>query len=389
MKNFGAKRFQLPLQTADFIVAFMVWVILSTLLSVIRTDIELSQGMAAWVIAIPVILGSALRIPFGYLAGKYGARPLYLASFIVLIFPLFFLSEASTAADLIIGGSILGVAGAVFSVGVTSLPRYYPKNRQGFVNGVYGFGNIGTAVTAFGAPVVAQHFGWSLTIKFYIVLMLIMIVLNFFLGDKNEQKIITPITAQFKEIWRDIRLWAYSLFYFITFGAFVAFTIIMPNHFVTHFTLDSVSAGWATGVFIVLAACLRIVGGWLADRSNPNKLLMVVFAGMGIAAIALTLAPNLPVFLTALYAISVFCGLGNGIVFKLVPYTFPNQVGTANGIVAMIGGFGGFFPPHVLAFFFEKTNSSAPGFALYVFFIVICLVLAFVLVKQQANNKLD
>ncbi|MDR2716332.1 MAG: MFS transporter [Coriobacteriaceae bacterium] len=373
---------QLPLQTADLVSAFMVWVLLSTLLPFIKEDIALSQEMAAWVVAVPVILGSALRIPFGYLAGRYGARIVYIVSFVVVLFPIFFLSEAASPSDLIISGAFLGVAGAVFSVGVTSLPRYFPKNRQGFVNGVYGLGNIGTAVTAFGAPPLALLLGWNVAVKLYLVLVLAMITLNFFLGDRREEKLVTSIGVQFKEIRADYRLWAYALFYFITFGAFVAFTVIMPNFLTTTFSLNGVQAGWGTGVFIVLAACLRIVGGWLADRFDPTRLIIIVFAGMGLTAVVLATLPQLPLFLGALYVISVFCGLGNGIVFKLVPTAFPQQVGTANGIVAMVGGFGGFFPPLVLSSFFSATGSYAPGFSLYVLFIGICLGVAFWLTRK-------
>ena len=60
------KRAQLPLQTFDLIAGFMVWVILSSLLPYIKHDIFIPDDMVALVTAVPVILGSVLRIPFGY-----------------------------------------------------------------------------------------------------------------------------------------------------------------------------------------------------------------------------------------------------------------------------------------------------------------------------------
>lgn len=242
------RRFQLPLQTADLIAGFMVWVILSSLLPYIKQDVYIPPDQIALVTAIPVVLGSVLRVPFGYCANLFGARAVFLASFIVLVVPVWFLSEATTYQGLLIGGTFLGIAGAVFSVGVTSLPKYYPKERHGFVNGVYGFGNMGTALTTWLAPVAAVAFGWRMAVKLYLVLLAAFIVLNFVLGDRDEPRVKTPVMEQLRAVWSDARLWFLSLFYFVTFGAFVALTVYLPNFLTSHYGMDGVSAGVATSV---------------------------------------------------------------------------------------------------------------------------------------------
>lgn len=238
------RRFQLPLQTADLIAGFMVWVILSSLLPYIKQDVYIPPDQIALVTAIPVVLGSVLRVPFGYCANLFGARAVFLASFIVLVVPVWFLSEATTYQGLLIGGTFLGIAGAVFSVGVTSLPKYYPKERHGFVNGVYGFGNMGTALTTWLAPVAAVAFGWRMAVKLYLVLLAAFIVLNFVLGDRDEPRVKTPVMEQLRAVWSDARLWFLSLFYFVTFGAFVALTVYLPNFLTSHYGMDGVSEAW-------------------------------------------------------------------------------------------------------------------------------------------------
>lgn len=368
------KKAQLPLQTFDLIAGFTVWVILSSLLPFIKHDIFIPDDMLALVTAVPVILGSVLRIPFGYYANLLGARAVFLASFIVLLFPVYFLSVATTYVDLLIGGVFLGFGGAIFSVGVTSLPKYYPKERHGFVNGVYGFGNMGTAVTTYAAPVLAVQFGWQTAIKFYLGLLLVMIALNFFLGDRHEAKVKTPIVQQIKAVWKDEKLWFFSLFYFVTFGAFVAFTVFLPNFLVSDFGVDGVTAGIFTSLFIVTAAVVRVFGGWLSDRLDCWKLLAGVFAAMIAGALVLAMMPGLELFMAGVYVISVACGIGNGVVFKLVPTYFVQQAGPVNGIVSMMGGLGGFFPPLVLSAFLGATGSYAPGFIAFACSILACLV---------------
>lgn len=356
------QKVQLPLQTLSLIAGFMVWVILSSLMPFIKEDIQMSANQIAMATAIPVILGSVLRIPIGYWTNKYGARKLFFISFTLLLFPIYFISLADTYADLLIGGLFVGIGGAVFSVGVTSLTKYYPKERHGFVNGIYGVGNLGTAISTFSAPVIASQFGWQTTVKFYLILMVAFALMNFILGDKKEPKVITPLGEQIKSVYKNQKLWALSLFYFLTFGSFVAFTIYLPNFLVSHFDLEKVDAGLRTAGFIALATFFRPIGGWLGDKFNSFIILMFVFAGMTISGILLSFMPSLTLYTIGCLTVAVCAGIGNGTIFKLVPLYFSKQAGIVNGIVSAMGGLGGFFPPLMLAFLFNLTGHYAIGF---------------------------
>ncbi|MDR6777100.1 NNP family nitrate/nitrite transporter-like MFS transporter [Paenibacillus peoriae] len=358
------RKMQLPLQTLNLILGFMVWVIISSLMPFITEDIAIPPGKLAMVTAIPVVLGSILRIPLGYYANIFGARIVFLVSFILLLFPVYYISEASTMMDLIIGGLFLGIGGAVFSVGVTSLPKYYPKEKHGFVNGMYGIGNLGTAVTTFSAPIVATQIGWAPTVKLYLILLLVFIALNFFLGDRHEAKVKTPIMEQIKGVYKNEKLWFFSLFYFITFGSFVAFTVYLPNFLVSNFELTKVDAGMRTAGFIAIATFFRPIGGWLADRFQPLFLLVGTFSVYTVAAILLAFSPGITLYTVGCLAIAVCAGMGNGIIFKLVPFYFNKQAGIVNGIVSMMGGLGGFFPPILLSTIHAATGQYSIGFML-------------------------
>ena len=369
------KKIQLPLQTSNLVVGFMIWVLISSLLPFIREDITITQEYVAIVTAIPVVLGSVLRIPLGYYANVLGARVIFAVSFILLLFPVYYLSIATTMTDLIIAGTFLGIGGAVFSVGVTSLPKYYPKEKHGLINGIYGMGNAGTAISTFAAPVVAAQFGWSRTIQFYLILLLVFIVLNFFLGDRKEPRMKQPIMEQIKGVYKDQKLWFFSLFYFITFGSFVAFTVFLPTFLVDFFALDKVDAGLRTDGFIVIATGVRPIGGWLADKFQPLFILMAVFAGLTIAAIILVFSPAIGLYTVGSLLIALTAGIGNGVIFKLVPFYFSKQAGIVNGIVSMMGGLGGFFPPLLLSTIFTITGDYSIGFMAFSQVALVSLVL--------------
>ena len=376
-------RVQLALQTADLTAAFMAWVILSSLLPYIRQDVFVPPEHVALATAVPVVLGSILRIPFGYCANLFGARAVFSASFVAMLAPVWFLSEATTYQDLLVGGTFLGIAGAVFSVGVTSLPKYFPKKRQGFANGVYGFGNVGTALTAYLAPVAAVALGWRGAVKLYLVLLAAFALANLVLGDRDEPRVRTPLARQMRAVARDGRLWTLSLFYFVTFGAFVALTVYLPSLLTLHYGLDGVTAGAATSAFVASAALLRVLGGWLSDRLSCCAILACVFAVLAAGAAVLAAAPGLPVFLTGIYLVGAACGIGNGAVFKLVPLHFAENAGTANGIVSMWGGLGGFFPPLVLSASSLLTGTNAPGLALFGVFSLACLALTLAMRRRE------
>lgn len=356
------QRIQLPLQTSNLVLGFMIWVIISSLLPFIAEDIHIPANKLALVTAVPVILGSVLRIPIGYFTNQLGARVIFLISFVVLLPPVFYLSVATSYVDLLISGLLLGVAGAVFSVGVTSLPKYYPKEKHGFVNGIYGVGNLGTAISTFGAPILASQIGWSKTVQVYLILLAVFILLNVFLGDTNEPKVRTSLKEQIKSVYKNEKLWLLSLFYFITFGSFVAFTVYLPSFLVENFNLDKVDAGFRTAGFIVIATGVRPLGGWLGDKLNSHIILMYVFGGITLSAILLSFAPSITWYSVGCLTIALCAGLGNGVIFKLVPTYFQQQAGIVNGIVSALGGLGGFFPPIILSVLFSMTGHYAIGF---------------------------
>lgn len=327
-----------------------------------RADIALSESQISIVTAVPVVLGSILRVFLGFWTNKIGARNLFTISFIALLFPVFYISIADSFTDLVIGGLFLGIGGAVFSIGVTSLPKYYPKEKHGFVNGIYGAGNIGTAITSFAAPVIANAYGWNTAVRLFLIILILFAVLNFLFGDRGEPKVHASLSEQIKGVYKDQKLWFLSLFYFLTFGSFVALTIYLPNFLVNHFGLDTVDAGLRTAGFITLATLMRPIGGWLGDRFNPFFILMFVFVGLTASGALLSFSPNIELYTVGCLSIAFCAGIGNGVVFKLVPLYFSKQAGIVNGIVSAIGGLGGFFPPIVLTIVFGITGHYAIGF---------------------------
>lgn len=384
--NKASGSFQLTLQSLSLVVGFMAWSIIAPLMPFISQDVHITSSQLSIILAIPVILGSILRVPFGYLTNIIGAKWVFFCSFIILLFPIYFLSHAQSPKMLMISGFFLGVGGAVFSVGVTSIPKYFPKDRVGLANGIYGMGNIGTAISSFLAPPIAGIIGWQSTVRGYLIVIVFFAIFMFLLGDSKEPKIKVPLVKQYKILMKDLRLYYLSLWYFITFGSFVAFGLFLPNFLVQNFGISEVDAGIRAGVFIALATFLRPLGGVLGDKFNAVTLLICDFLLMITGAITLGLSNHILLFTIGCLLISMCAGLGNGLIFKLVPTYFGKEAGSANGIVSMMGGLGGFFPPLVIAFITSLTGTSHFSFILLAIFGVIALITMIHIMKREKLN---
>jgi NNP family nitrate/nitrite transporter-like MFS transporter len=276
--------------------------------------------------------------------------------------------------QLLLCGFFTGVGLAGFSVGVGFVSPWYPPSRQGAALGVYGAGNIGQSLAAFGSPVVAAAMGFAWGFWAIAVLTAAWLVL-FAAFARNAPRAGPPQRlADMLRPLRERESWVLSLYYFLTFGGFVAMAVYLPTFLTEMFKLEPRDAGFRTAGFVVLATIMRPVGGVLADRVGGRAILLWVFPVVAIAAIFLA-CPKMATFTVGALGMAAAIGLGNGAVFKLVPGYFPRAVGSVTGLVGAAGGLGGFFPPLLLGLIKEMTGAFTLGFVLLSLSSIACFVL--------------
>ena len=375
MQRANATR-NLVLATLAFAVAFVGWSLIAPLAKRFQDDLDLTNTRTLMLTAVPVVLGSLLRIPVGALTDRLGGRVMFPVVLGISAIPAVIFGFVEGYAALIVVGFFLGIAGSSFAVGVPFVAGWYPKERQGFALGVYGMGNIGTAVAAFSAPAIVDWLGREALGIVAALLLVATAVVFYSMAEDPPRGPAVDYGAVLRSGWK---LWRLALLYFVTFGGFVAMAVFLPKLLRDWFDISLTNAGLRAAGFTVVATFARPVGGFLSDRIGSATVLVVVFVGAGLDAAWLAHISSGPTWLPVTIAcltLAGFLGLGNGAVFKAVPLDFPEATGAATGIVGAAGGLGGFFPPVVMGIVKDHFDTYALGFLGLLVFAVVCLVVA-------------
>jgi MFS transporter, NNP family, nitrate/nitrite transporter len=369
------QRRNLTLATAAFLLCFSAWGMLAPLAPKLEDRLGLSNTQTAVMIAVPVVLGSLLRIPMGALTDRFGGRRLFTGMLIYSALPPLLVGFSDSYGMLLVAGLLLGVSGASFAIGVPFVSEWYPPARQGQALGLYGIGTAGTAISAWTMPAIND--AWSQAaagIVYSLVLLGYAAVWSAMARNAPGHR---PRRTDYGAVLRSgSALWQLALFYFVAFGGFVAMSLYLPKLLTDWFDYSQTNAGARAAGFVVVAALIaRPLGGRWADRFGGQRVLSIAFFGAGLDAIGLSWQASdpsiVPVTILCL-TLAFFLGMGAGAVFKMVPTFFPETKGAVTGIVGAAGGLGGFFPPLVMGIVKDATGDYVMGFVLLVAFAWLC-----------------
>jgi NNP family nitrate/nitrite transporter-like MFS transporter len=359
----------LALATVGFLINFWAWALISPLGAAYRDELGLSSFQQAFLVAVPVLVGSLGRIPVGALTDRLGARTMFPAVSLVTVLPVLFVGlVADSYAMLLLGGFFLGIGGTAFAVGVPLVNSWFAPERRGLALGVFGMGTAGTAVSAFTTVRLSEGIGRSAPFLLVAVLLVAYAaVAALWLRDASAPA--ASSGSFLRRTWNAARLPAtvqLSALYALGFGGFVAFSVYLPTHLRNTYGLEPGDAAARTAGFVVLAVLARPFGGWLSDRLHPVPVLTGCFvATSALAALAALELELLPGGTIAFLGLAVALGAASGAVFALVSRLAPpDRVGAVTGIVGAAGGLGGFVPPLVMGTVYGRYGDYTLGLAL-------------------------
>ena len=362
----GALR-ALVLATLALAVNFWAWNLLGPLAPTYRELLGLSPFQVSLLVSIPALVGACARIPIGALTDRYGGRLMFTVVSALTIVPVLFLAVTDAYPSLLVGGFFLGLGGASFAVGIPFVNAWVPPERRGLALGIYGAGNVGTAISGFLSPSIAENVSLSAAYFMVAAALAVTAVAFALLARDAPDRLSTSesiskrfVAAVKLPIARDL-----ALMYAITFGGFVAFGAYLPTFLTEAYDRSVQDAAFRAAGFIVLATATRPIGGALSDRFGGARVLLVSLVVIGVGAIVTAFEAALPAATVGFLTIAAALGIGNGAVFALVGRKVPaSQVGSVTGLVGAAGGLGGFLPPLVMGLVFQGTGSYAIGLML-------------------------
>ena len=374
---------------------FWAWMAISPLQQTYAENMGLDEGQISLMLATPVLVGALGRIVIGAMTDRFGGRKMFTAVLLLSAPAVLLVALAGSINSfplLLIAGFYLGVAGTIFAVGVPFSSAWFPPERRGFANGVFGMGMIGTAVSAMATPRLAEGIGYLPTHLLIAGVLVAMAALVWFLmrespawepsGDKLIPKVVGALKLRVT--------WEMSFLYGIVFGGFVAFSTFLPKYLTTIYPeVDVLGAGARTALFAAAAVVARPIGGVLADRFGPKVISLISLGGIVSLAYIVGQQPPEGVLTGAVFILmAAAMGLGMGAVFAWIgPSTPKDKVGAVSGVVAAAGGLGGYFPPLVMgATYRPETNSYSLGLWLLVLVGAFALVVAGML-KDVGKKK--
>ena len=259
-------------------------------------------------------------------------------------------------------------------------------------------------MVAFGWPAVARV--WAVVLAGMAVILWIVAKEDPLTVARRARKMPAPSLARRLAPLRRLQVWRFSLYYFFTFGAFVALALWLPRYYIGVYGLSIENAGLVVTAFSLAGSVFRAAGGWLSDKFGARAIMYVSL----IAAVVVTFIISYPetdyvvhgikgnirftigigflpfVLLTVI--LGFFMSLGSAAVYKHIPVYYPDNVGSVGGLVGMVGALGGFVLPIAFGFMNDLLNVWTSCFMLLFALVAVALVWMHVAIRIMERQKI-
>ena len=409
----GGDRYRaLGLSTFAFTMCFAVWTIFSIIGVQIKEELGLSETQFGIMVATPALTGSISRIFLGVWTEQYGGRLVFTVQMLATAVACWLLAEVNSYEMFLIAALGVGLAGGSFIVGVAYTSQWFDRKHQGTALGIFGAGNVGAAVTNFGAPFLVLAFGWEQTAQIYAVL-LALTGIGFYLVARPDPAQVERRRAGRKPVstkeqllpLQNIQVWRFATYYFFVFGGFVALASYLPRFYVGAYDLPLATAGMLAAAYSMPGSIFRALGGWMSDKWGARFVMYLTFIVslaclfimsyprtdyivQGIAGpISFTFGVNLASFVFLTVLLGFVMSLGKAAVYKHIPVYYPHHVGSVGGLVGMIGGLGGFVLPIMFGILNDWIGVWTSSFMLLFAIVMVSTVWMHVAIRLMEHRR--
>jgi NNP family nitrate/nitrite transporter-like MFS transporter len=285
---------------------FSVWLIWSVSSAfLLASGFEFTPQQLFFLVAIPNLVGSLLRVPYTLAVGAFGGRNWTMISAALLLIPTlsfaYFVNQPGTPywAFCVIAATA-GFGGGNFSSSMANINFFYPSRLKGSALGLNAAGgNLGVSLIQFFLPVIVGGAGIFGLVKasegginleraawVYAGLAIVATLAAYFFMD-NLGTAKSDTKAQLS-VLKNKQTLIMAFLYIGTFGSFIGYSAAMPLLIKINFwrqplpAIEGIGINFAFYAFLgaLVGSITRPLGGWLADKYGGAKITLVAFGGM-------------------------------------------------------------------------------------------------------------
>ncbi|WP_163398213.1 MFS transporter [Flavobacterium fluviatile] len=291
------------LNTLAFTVCFACWTLNGVLVTFLVDNgiFNWSVVQVGWLLGIPILTGSVMRLPIGIMTDKFGGKYVFALLLLLCSIPLFLLPFADSFLMFAVLSFLFGMVGTGFAVGIGFTSVWYPKEWQGRALGIFGMGNAGAAITTFLAPSLLNHFsiedpqnGWKILPVIYGVALLIIGIAFLIFTENKKVENNTRSVSQMLGSLKSARVWRFGAYYFLVFGCFVAYSQWLLPNFMNVYQTSLVMGGLFATMFSLPSGVIRAFGGYLSDKYGARKVMYWVLSSSVVLS-ALLMIPKMEI----------------------------------------------------------------------------------------------
>lgn len=318
-----------------------------------------TEATVGWTTSMFAIIGIVLAFPAGTVVNQMGFKySLILTLATILVGSA--LGMFATAVPLMLISRVFEGAGMglISVVGPAAISQIMPPRKQGFAQGLYAtWFPFGTVIGLNLSPYLAGMYGWTAAWKVSLVASIVLAVVVYFMfnippqvHDEADKPVAlptsrslrnTPLTATQKTKWAPIVLGSVTLFLWnISYcGAIASFfpTFLQEVH-----GYDPQAAGFLSGLTPLLVLACGPLAGFISDKFNTQKGLMVFANALSIVLLYCAFSSNMTLVWIYILVFPLAAGAMPAGLYAIVPKTTqdPKAISLSMSIIAVFMNLG-------------------------------------------------
>jgi NNP family nitrate/nitrite transporter-like MFS transporter len=401
---------------------WLVWSVTATRLN--KVGFHFTTEQLFNLVAVPGLVGSMMRFPYGFAVPKFGGRNWTLVSAALLFIPTTLLAVLVNRPEtpywiMVVAAATAGLGGGNFSSSMANISFFYPDREKGWALGLNAAGgNIGVSTVQLVVPWVIGLSWVNLGLFPQIgglflanagLMWMPFIALAVF-GAWRYMNNLSSARASIRDqlvITTHRHTWIMAWLYIGTFGSFIGYSAAFPLLIKTQYPQVTANLAFLGPLVGSLA---RPYGGLLADKLGGTRVTFWNFAAMALATLSVIHfvdAHQFAGFLAMFLLLFVLTGIGNGSTYRMIPAIFRNQKlresgslgGTRReaalkaariesaavlGFVGAVAACGGYVVPRAFGASIKATGSAHFALTTFLIFYASCIALTWACYMRQA-----